>query len=228
MTAITSKSAIKVGRSANAIQVIATTVGVIFGLSGFNHGLFEFLQGNKPTGTLVIRAIGEGQRFWPLGTEEAFTIVPNFLVTGLLSMIVGLVIVVWSLRFLGTERGPTVFLILFVLLFLVGGGIGQIAFFIPAWAFVRRMDGPLARWRKTLPRRWLPVLSRIWLPLLVLASVFILVGLEIAIFGYIPGMTEPERIQNTAMLLVLSSALMYLAAFVAGIAYEIRRGDQQG
>lgn len=226
MTATASEEVFKADRSANAIRVIATTVGVIFGLSGFNHGFFEFLQGNKPTDGLVIQAIGDGQRFWSLGTEEAFTIIPNFMISGLLSMIVGLAIVVWSLWFLKSRSGPTVFLILFVILFLVGGGIGQVAFFIPAWAFATRMDSSLAWWRKALPQHGLPVLSRAWRPMLFLASAFILVGLEMAIFGFVPGMTEPHRIQDTAMLLVLTSALLYAMSFVAGIANELQRREE--
>jgi hypothetical protein len=211
----------------NAIRVIATTVGVILGLSGVNHGLFEFLQGNKPTPGLIIQAIGKGQRFWPLGTEEAFTIVPNFMISGLLSMIVGLVIVIWSLWFLPSKRGPAIFLGLFVLLFLVGGGIGQIAFFLPAWAFAGHMNAPPNWWMKVLPRRTWTFLSRLWIVTLVLASLLILFGLEIAILGVVPGMTDPERIQSTGMLLVFSSALLYVIAFVAGIGHELRRADQR-
>ena len=141
----------------NATRVIATTIGVILGLSGINHGFFEFLQGDTPTNGLVIQAIGEAQRFWELGTEEAFTILPNFLVSGILSMLVGLTIVIWSLWFIQTKHGRTVFLGLFILLFLVGGGIGQIALFIPAWAFATRMDKPLTWWKEVLPRRLWPL-----------------------------------------------------------------------
>ena len=110
----------------NATRIIATTIGVFFGLfSGVNHGIFEILQGNTATGGIVIQAIGEAQRFWPLGTEEAFTIIPNFMVTGILLIIVGLAIVIWSIWFLPGKHGRTVFLGLFILSFLVGGGIGQ-------------------------------------------------------------------------------------------------------
>ena len=207
----------------NAIRVIATTVGVIFGLAGFNHGFFEFLQGNTSTNGLIIQAIGEAQRFWPLGTEEAFTIIPNFMISGLLSMALGLTIVAWSLFYLPTKRGPTVFLVLFVLLFLVGGGIGQIVFFIPAWAFATRMDAPLTWWRKTLPQRTWSILSKLWPVILNLASLLILMGLEIAIFGYVPGMSDPERIQSTGMILVFISAILYVISFIAGIGHELRR-----
>lgn len=207
----------------NATRVIATTIGVIFGFSGINHGFFEFLQGNKNTEGLVIQAIGEAQRFWALGTEEAFTIIPNFMISGLLSMLVGLAIIIWSLSFLPTKYGRTVFLLLFILLFLVGGGIGQIAFFIPAWAFATRIDKPLTWWKKVLPKSSWPILSKLWTVILVLASIAILIGLEIAIFGFVPGMSNPEQIQNTALLLVLCSALLYVISFIAGFGHELRR-----
>lgn len=208
----------------NATRIIATIIGVFFGLfSGVNHGIFEILQGNTPTGGLLIHAIGEAQRFWPLGTEEAFTLIPNFMITGILSIIVGLAIVIWSIWFLPGKHGPTVFLGLFILSFLVGGGIGQVAFFIPAWAFATRMGKPLTGWRKVLPRRAWPFLSRLWIVTLVLATMVMLIGLEMAIFGYFPGLTDPISIQDTAMLFVLSAAILYVVSFIAGFGHELRR-----
>jgi hypothetical protein len=115
---------------------------------------------------------------------------------------------------------------LFVLLFLFGGGIGQVAFFIPAWAFARRMNKPLTWWRKVLPQRTWPFLSKLWVITLILSSVAILMGLEIAILGFVPGMTNPERIQNTSMTLVLASAVLNVVAFIAGFGHELRRMDQ--
>lgn len=220
----------------NATRIIVTTIGVIFGLAGFNHGFFEFLQGNTPTDGLIIQAIGEAQRFWPLGTEEAFTIIPNFLISGILSMVLGLTIVVWSLGFIRTKHGLTTFLGLFILLFLFGGGIGQVAFFLPAWAFATRMDKPLTWWRRVLPERTWPLLSTLWMPVLILSSAIMLMGLQVAIFGFVPGMTapgvadpgvvDPRRIQNTSMRLVLSSAVLNVIAFIAGFGHELRRRDQ--
>ena len=207
----------------NATRVIATTVGLIFAISGMNHGLFEALQGSKPTGGLFIQAIGDAQRFWPLGTEDAFTIVPNFLATGVLAMLVGLAIIIWSIRFLPSRRGRVVFLGLFVLLFLVGGGIGQLAFFIPAWAFATRIGKPLTWWGKVLPPGVRPFLSRSWAVTLALSSIAILIGLEIAVFGYVPGMTDPERIQAVALLFVLASAILNIITFIAGLGHDLLR-----
>ena len=211
----------------NATRVIATTIGVIFGFGGMNHGFFEFLQGNKPTNGLIIQAIGPAQRFWTLGTEEAFTILPTFRLAGLLSMLVGLAIIIWSLRYFQTKHGPTVFLLLFILLFLVGGGIGQVAFFIPAWAFATRMDKPLSWWRKALPRSTWPLLSKLWIVTLVLSTIAILIGLEMAVFGYFPGMTNPDTVQNTCLLFVLASAILNIITFIAGFGHDLQRMESK-
>jgi hypothetical protein len=210
----------------NATRVIVTTIGVLFGIAGFNHGFFEFLQGNTPTNGLFIHAIGEAQRFWVHGTEDAFTIIPNFLISGLLSMILGLTIVIWSLWFIQTKYGRTVFLVLFILLFLVGGGVGQIFFFIPAWAFATRMNKPLTWWRKVLPQSTWPFLSKFWIITLILSSLVMLMGLEIAIFGFVPGMTNPDHILIINLILVLISAILYVISFIAGFGHELRRMDQ--
>lgn len=214
-------------KNINPTRIIATTTGVFFGLfSGVNHGIFEILQGNTPTNGLLIHAIGPAQRFWIEGTEDAFTIVPNFLITGILSVIVGLLIVIWSIWFLPTRHGRTIYLGLFILSFLVGGGIGQVAFFLPAWAFSTRMNKPLTWWNKVLPPFSRPILSRLWIGILIAATVVMLMGLEIAIFGYVPTMTDPDQIQSTAMILVFASAILYAASFVAGFGYQLENRAQ--
>lgn len=209
----------------HATRIIATTVGVIFGLSGINHGFFEFLQGNVATDGLIIQAIGADQRFWVEGTEEALTVIPNFMVSGLLSMLIGLLIVIWSLWFIQTRYGRTIYLLLFIALFLVGGGIGQIAFFLPAWAFATRMDKPLTWWRRVLPESIRPFLSVLWPITLLLSTVFILIGIEIAIFGYFPGVVNPATLQNMAMGFVLASAILNIVTFIAGLGHDIRRSS---
>ncbi len=206
----------------NAIHVIGATIGVLFGLSGINHGLFEFLQGNAPTGGLVIQAIGEAQRFWSLGTEEAFTIIHNFMISGLLAMTLGAVIIYWSLFRLQSRHGATGFLVLFILLFLVGGGIGQVAFFLPTWAFLTRMDKPLTWWKKILPPASWKALSNLWIFTLITSVLMVLVGIEIAIFGYFPGITNPNTLQNMAMSLVFGASLLNIFTFIAGIGHELK------
>ena len=134
-----------------ATRINVATLGTIFGISGMSHGFFEILQGNIPTGGLFISAIGEAQKMWPHGNEYAFTLIPNFLMTGIAAMIVGLAIIIWSLGFVHKKNGPVVFILLFILLLMVGGGVAQILFFPWIWLVSTRINKPLAWWRKILP-----------------------------------------------------------------------------
>jgi hypothetical protein len=188
-----------------------------------NHGFFETLQGNTPTGGLIIQAIGPAQRMWVHGTEEAFTIIPNFLVTGILAMVISLVIMVWSVRFIHTTNGPAVFILLFVLLFLVGGGIGQIVFFLPVWAFSRQINKPLFSLQKALPNSLRRELAKVWPYTLMIASGLFLLALEIAIFGFVPGMSNAEQKLYFCWTCLGIGWVMLLFTFVAGIADDIQK-----
>lgn len=133
-----------------ATRITVATLGMVFGISGFFHGLFEVLQGNVPTGGLFISAIGEAQKMWPHGNEPAFTLIPNFLISGIAAMVVGVLLIVWSLFFVQRKNGPTVLLFLFVLLLLVGGGVAQIIFFPFIWLVSTRINKLMTWWRKVL------------------------------------------------------------------------------
>jgi len=207
----------------NATRVIISTLGVLFGISGMIHGFFEALQGNTPTGGMLISAIGEAHRMWPHGNEPAFTLIPNFLITGILAMIVGFSIIIWSVGFVHKKNGPLIFLLLFILLFLVGGGIGQIIFFTLAWAVATRINKPLIWWRKVLPESVRRVLAKLWLWSLIAGALLIVLALEIAIFGFVPGVNNPDLI-----LIIMLSSLgvglgVFLLTFVAGFAHDIER-----
>lgn len=209
-----------------ATRTIVSTIGALLGLSGMNHGFFEMLQGNTPTDGLLIQAIGEAHQMWLYGGEEAFTIIPNFLATGVLAMIVGLTIIVWSVGFVHRERGAFVFLLLFIALFLVGGGIAQILFFVPTWAAATRINKPLIWWRKVLPEGVRRVLAGLWPYTLATASVSFLIGLFIAITGFVPGVSKsrPELILTICWLFVFGGGLgTMVLSFVAGFAADVQR-----
>lgn len=212
-----------------ATKINVNIIGVIFGFSGMTHGFAEILQGNTPTGGLFINAIAAGSSWtrWAEGGEGAFTIIPNFLITGILAMLVGLAIIVWSIGYVHKPRGPLVYLLLFILLFLVGGGIGQVPFFISAWAVSTRIHRPLRWWRNILPLAARQRLAQLWPGLLAVAALLILTALVIAIFGYVvPGLQDMEQVLNLTLSMVGLSLLFFLLAFVAGFAYDLEQSEQ--
>jgi hypothetical protein len=101
-------------------RVAASAVGIFGGLGGASHGPGEILQGNIAPNGLVIEA-------WPeltaLAGEPAMTIIPSFLVTGILTIIFGLIVAVWAAKFVHRKNGGLVLILLSIIMLLVGGGL---------------------------------------------------------------------------------------------------------
>jgi hypothetical protein len=108
-----------------AIRVTAAALGVSAGIAGLEHGYFEFLQRSvKPDG-LFITSIGppcDPELTWNR-CEPALTIVPDFAVTGALAMILGSIIIIWSLFFIKRRYGGQMLILLSLPLLLFGGGL---------------------------------------------------------------------------------------------------------
>ncbi len=206
-----------------ATRITVSTIGVILAIAGIDHGVFEILQGNTPTNGLVIQAIGDRHQMWQYGTEEAFTIIPNFLATGLLAVAVSLTIIVWSIGFVHTKHGAAVLGLLFVSLFLVGGGIAAQIMFAPVtWVAARSINKPLTWWGKVLSPGIRSGLAKVWPATLVLGCVSFLIGLSIAVTGYVPGLSDAQLILTVCWSLIFGGGLgMYLVSFIAGFASDI-------
>ena len=211
-----------------ATKNIVTTMGIMLGIAGIDHGFFETLQGNQPTDGLIIQAIGDAQQMWPHGTEEAFTLIPNFLITGILAIMVSIAIMIWSVGFVDKKHGPTVFILLFILLVLVGGGIGQIIFFTLAWVGATRINKPLTWWQKILPENTRRVLGKLWPGSLIVGCILFLIALEIAIFGFVPGINDPDQKLYICWSLLFGALGLFLFTFVAGFAHDIQARILEG
>ena len=174
----------KAGNGVCAARVVASTLGAIVGLAGINHGVFEILQGNVPPAGTMIEAIGPAQRFWEHGVETAFTLVPNLMVTGILSVILGIGVTLWAAARIDRRYGAWVFLLLGVALFLVGGGFGPIVTTLLAFLTATRIDKPLKGWRRLVPGSVLGLLGKTWRGALIAFVVLFVISVEIAIFGW--------------------------------------------
>jgi hypothetical protein len=186
-----------------------------------NHGFFEALQGNVPTGGLFISAIGEAQRMWPHGAEPAFTLIPNFLLTGIAAMIVGLALVAWSLGSVHRKSGPTVFLLLFILLVLVGGGVAQLLFFPFLWLVATRINQPLTWCRRSLSVQAQARLAKGWPLSLVITAVLFVIALVIATTGFVPGVANPDTVLAAMLSCLGAAAVLLPVTFISGFAHDI-------
>ena len=204
-----------------ATRTIVATLGTIFGISGMSHGFFEILQGDIPTGGLFISAIGEAQKMWPHGNEYAFTLIPNFLITGIVAMIVGLTIIVWSLGFVHKRNGSTIFILLFVLLLLVGGGIAQTLFFPWIWLISTRINKPLLWWRKILPLKIQKPFGKLWPWSLIISSALLVFVLEIGVTGFVPTVNDPEAVLSIMLSCLGMEVIVLPLTFVSGFAHDI-------
>lgn len=204
-----------------ATRINVAALGTIFGISGMSHGFFEILQGNVSTSGLFIYAIGEAQKMWPHGNEPALTLIPNFLLTGIAAMIVGLALIVWSLAFVHKKKGPTFFLFLFTLLLFVGGGVAQILFFPFLWLVSTRIHQPLAWWRTVLPRKSQPLLAAIWPWSLIIGAALLIFALEIATTGFVPTVNDPESALAIMLFCLGMEVIMLPLTFVSGFAHDI-------
>lgn len=209
--------------------ITASVIGTLLGLAGiFNHGIFEMLQGNTSTNGFYIEAIGEAHRFWVHGTEGAFTIIHNFLITGISAILVGAGIIVWSLKYTHVKRWATVFILLMILLTLVGGGIGHILLYLPTWALATRIHKSLDWWVKNIPLRLRKVCSGLWGYSLAATTISWLILMELGIFGYFPGQSDPDNILRIVYGFLFSSAILACITFICAFAKDIEARINHG
>jgi len=213
--------------SISATRAVASTLGVLVGLAGIEHGFFELLQGNVTPNSITINAIGSAQRFWEYGTERALTIIPNFFVTGILAIVFGVLVTIWTGVFIDRKYGAGILMLLSIILWLVGGGFAPIFMAIFASVAATRVNKPLNWWRAHLPANVRGFLAELW-PWSIIGFVLLfLISVEIAIFGYplvwFFGANVTYALQN--IFAFISVGLMPVSILTA-FAYDIQRSTE--
>lgn len=196
----------------SSTRLYVTLQGILVGLAGVTHGGAEILQGNRPTEGLMLDSIG------------AFTLIPNYLVTGIAAVLVGLCVVVWTIWFIRTLHGTTIFLVLSIALFLVGGGVAQVFFFLVAWGVGTQIHQPLTWWRKALSQTIRTRLARWWWLSFAAGYLFLFAGIVIWLVFTPPG----AAYKDPAMQYILWTNLVIGIVFqcltiISGFARDIQR-----
>lgn len=130
-----------------AARITAAAFGIFAGFGGLEHGYFEILQGNVRPESIIIASMGAPcvpEEIWN-ACEPAMTIIPNFLVTGILAIVLGLVTMVWAGAFVQRQQGGAILALLSFGLLLFGGGIFPPMFGIIGGLLGSRINTPLRR-----------------------------------------------------------------------------------
>ena len=105
----------------NKTRVAASLLGIFAGIGGgVFHGIGEILQGSVVPTEIMIQAYPAMQA---TAGEPAMTIVPNFLLTGILAIIMGFIVTIWAVAFIKRKNGGLVLIMLSIIMLLLGGGI---------------------------------------------------------------------------------------------------------
>lgn len=158
MTSYTTIDQLVTPRSSSwGTRSLVLSFGLLAGLTGILAGVFEMLQGNVAPAGFEISTIGPGYLMAEDFTYHAVTLVPNFLLTGILAVIASSAVIVWSAKYVQRPHGAAILFALCLVQMLVGGGwVIDVSLFM--CIFATRIGKPLNWWRTHLPsgmRHWL-------------------------------------------------------------------------
>ena len=144
-----------------ATMRLSLILGILAGIMGIEHGIGEVLEGYRSTDGVFILSWPNSAFFEIMAGEPAMTIVPNYLVTGLLAIFFSCAFLVVLVKPGLDSKTIIALFALLMLMLLTGGGFGPPILGIIAVLIALKRNSPLRTWRK-LPARVNDVLSRLW------------------------------------------------------------------
>jgi hypothetical protein len=128
-----------------ATKTVANWLGILAGLAGLEHGVFEFLQGDTRPAGIVFPSWGpqicDPAKVWH-ACEPAMSILPNFRIISILTILLGLAVFAWSVFFVQRRAGGWILIGLSVALLLAGGGFFPPVIGVVAGAAGTRINRP--------------------------------------------------------------------------------------
>ena len=207
----------------SAAKATASIFGILAGLGGLTHGIGEVLQGNVAPDGIWIYSWTQGPIATNMGGEPGITIIPNLLVTGILTIIVSLIAIIWAAAFVQRKNGGLVLILLSVVMLLVGGGVGPPIIGILAGVAGLGINAPLTWWRKHLSVNLRRFLGTLWpwiFGIAVINGVFLVIGSLILVYFF--DLNNPDLFTNSFFFAVASLLLMIFT----GRAYDIQKGQE--
>lgn len=213
----------------SATRITVSTLGVLAGLSGIEHGLGEVLQGNVAPPGIVFQSWPDSALFGILNGEPAMSIVPNLLVTGILAIIMSSIFLVWATVFIEKRHGGLILILLSIAVLLVGGGFGPFILGLVIGLAAIRINAPLPWWRNRFPAGLRRLLDSLW-PWLygadLIAWLMLFVGWPL--IGLLPGVTESEAVVVPLCITIVAAFGLLLLLVAAGFARDSMRPENAG
>ncbi len=206
----------------NTTRIFASTFGAFMALAGIEHGIGEVLQGNVTPGGVMILSWPDSAFFHGVGGEPAMTILPNLLVTGILSILVSLVLLVWATVFIQRKHGGLVMILISIALLPVGGGIFPPIIGILIGTVATRIHSALSWWRTHLSNGFRHFLASLW-PWAYAACILSWLAMipGVSLLGYFFGVNDA-----TLILKILCFALGFLILTIfSGFARDAGRKE---
>ncbi|MBN2413472.1 hypothetical protein JXQ31_17470 [candidate division KSB1 bacterium] len=144
-----------------AIRTFFLTLGILAGVMGIEHGIGEVLEGYRPTEGLLIRSWPDSPFFEIMAGEPAMTIIPYYLLSGLLSILFSCVFLVVLVKSNHDRKAIIFLLALLVAMLLTGAGFGPPVLGLIAVSIASKKNSSLGTWSR-LPVRHHQVLSALW------------------------------------------------------------------
>ena len=198
-----------------ATRAVVSTMGAIMGLAGLEHGLGEVLQGNVAPRGIMFPSWPDSDFFRIVAGEPAMSIVPNLLVTGILTIAISLIFALWAIWFAQRRNGGLVLILLAIIMLLVGGGIFPPILGVILGAVGTCINQPLA-WRRTnRPSGLSHILADAWPALFgicLISWLCLFPGLNL--FGYFLGVNDANLTVMVICLALGSLALTIVSGLV--------------
>ena len=207
----------------SALRFVASAFGILAGMGGITHGVGEVLQGNVAPDGIWIYSWTQGPIATNMGGEPGISIVPNLLITGILTLIVSFAIIIWATAFIPRKNGGLILILLSVILLLVGGGVGPPIIGILAGVAGLGINAPLGWWRKNLSIRVQRFLAALWPWLFIIAlanGVLLVIGSLILVYFF--DLNNPNLFMGSFFFTIIFLLLLN----VTGRAYDIQ-GDPE-
>ena len=207
----------------SAAKGTALVFGILAGLGGLTHGIGEVLQGNAKPDGIIINSWTQGPIATKMGGEPGMTVVPNLLVTGILTILVSLAVMVCA-AFVRNMKGGRILLLLSVLMLLTGGGFGPPIIGILAGVAGTGIGRPSPWWRERRSVKVRRFLGTTWpwiFGLAVMNGVFLVIGSVVLVYFF--DLSNPDLFTNSFFFSILSLSL----TIVIGRAYDVQKGAQR-